>query len=245
MVRRILRVTAVLLLLPVLALADLKWREDTPAMTLLKQYTESMNQLLLEHGEYPVNSIFSNYQSETVFGITSEDNAEIPETVEITVRMYYDALDNLQLRVSETGRFPVLAAAAIKALYGDGMSWEDAIRIPTERAKKALNNPTSSFEEPVEEMNGTIPRVYYAYEPNPYHNGISWIQLTLIFPMAGAWDGEGLILGTQEEGVYIAPEDEADPDYEGFFSTDDYTHLEMFATPTPEPDSAAAEYDFR
>ena len=245
MVRRILCVTAVLLLLPVLALADLKWREDTPAMTLLKEYTVSLNKALTEHGEYPVNSIFSNFPKETVMGITTEDNAEIPETVEITVKMYYDSLDSLQLRVSETGRFPVLAAAAIKALYGDGMSWEDAIRIPTERAKKALNDPASSFEEPVEEMNGTIPRVYYAYEPNPYHNGVSWIQMTLIFPMAGAWDGEGLILGTQEEGTYFAPEDEADPDYEGFFSADDYTHLEMFATPTPEPDSAAAEYDFR
>lgn len=248
MVRKILRAAACLLALaclPAFAAAELKWREDTPAMTALKQYTEAMNRVLAEHGVQGVNSIFSNYPGETVMGITAEDNAEIPEGVEITVKMYYDTLDTLQLRVSETTRFPSLAAAALKALYGENMSWEDAIRIPTERAKKALDNPGSSFEEPVEEMNGTIPRVYYAYEPNPYRNGVSWMQMTLVFPMAGSWDGEGLILGTQEESTYVAAEDEPDPDYEGFFSTDDYSHLEVFATATPEPDSAAAEYDFR
>ena len=36
-----------------------------------------------------------------------------------------------------------------------------------------------------------------------------------------------------------------DPEYEGYFSTDDYTHLEVFTTATPEPGSAAAENDFR
>ena len=245
MVKRILCAALALMLLPALATAELKWREDTPAMTLLKEYIETVNKLLAEHGEYPVNSIFSNFSAESVMGITAEDNAEIPETVEITVRTFHDSMNSLELRVSETERFPVLAAAMIKALYGDGMTWEDAIRVPTERAKKALKDPGNSFREPVDEMNGTIPRTYYAYDPDPYHNGIHWIQLTLIFPRAGTWDGEGLVLGTQDEGVYKAPEEEYDPDYEGFFSQDDYTHLEVFATATPEPDSAAAEYDFR
>ena len=54
------------------------------------------------------------------------------------------------------------------------------------------------------------------------------------------------ILGTQDdEKANMLPEEEADPDYDGYFSTDDYTHLEVFTTATPEPDSAAAEYDFR
>ena len=65
----------------------------------------------------------------------------------------------------------------------------------------------------------------------------------LIFPLAGEWDGEGLILGTAADQEYI-PED-ADPDYEGYLRDDDYTHYEVFSTATPEPDSAAAEYDFR
>ena len=240
-----MRTLAVLLLLPAIALAALKWREDTPAMTMLKQYTEKVNELLTGAGESPVNSLFSVYPTESVMGITLEDNAEIPENVEITVTMYYETLDILQLRVSEIDRFPVIAAAFIKALYGDAMTWEDALRIPAERVKKAKSNPDSSFEEPVEEMNGTIPRTYYAYLPNQYFSGKDWMQMTLIFPMAGTWDGNGLILGTEEDPEYFSPEDEANPDYEGFYSVDDYTHLEVFVTATPEPDSAAAEYDFR
>lgn len=245
MVKRTIRMAAVLLLIPAMALASLSWREDTPAMTMLKEYTERVNQLLAEAGEYPINSLFSNYAAETVMGITQEENAEIPESVEITVTMYHDTLNTLQLRVSEIDRFPVIAGALIRALYGDGMTREEAERIPRERTKKARENPGSSFEEPVEELNGTMPRTYYAYQPDPYHNGVSWMQMTLIFPMAGAWDGSGLVLGTQKEGSYVGPEDEADPDYEGYFSSDDYTHLEVFETATPEPDSAAAEYDFR
>ena len=45
MVRRILRTAAVLLLIPAIAAAALKWREDSPAMTALKEYTEQANQL--------------------------------------------------------------------------------------------------------------------------------------------------------------------------------------------------------
>ena len=30
-------------------------------------------------------------------------------------------------------------------------------------------------------------------------------------------------------------------EYEGYFSQDNYTHLEVFTSPTPEPDSAAME----
>lgn len=245
MVRRILRTAAVLLLIPAIAAAALKWREDSPAMTVLKEYTEQANQLLTQAGESPVNSLFSNYPAETVMGITMEDNAEIPESVEITVRCYYDSMDLLQLRVSDPDRFPAIAAAFIKALYGDRMTWEDALRTPAERAKKAKSNPGNSFEEPVEEMNGTIPRTYYAYFPNQYRDGVNWLQMTLIFPMAGTWDGEGMVLGTEEGQEFLLPEDEYDPDYEGYQSKDDYTHLETFTTPTPEPDSAAAEYDFR
>ena len=246
MVRRVIKIIAVLLLIPAAALASLKWSEETPALKTLKEYTEKVNELLAGADESPVNSLFANFPKETVMGITAEENAEIPESVEITVKLYYDTLDSLQLRVSEVDRFPVIAAAFIKALYGDAMTWEDALRIPTERAKKAAANPSSSFEEPVEEMNGTIPRTYYAYFPNQYYDGTDWIQMTLIFPMAGSWDGEGLILGTEDDDkTSLLPEEEANPDYDGFYHTDDYTHLEVFTTATPEPDSAAAEYDFR
>ena len=245
-IRRAVCVAAVLILLPVIALADLTWREESPAMTILKNYILTVNEVLTENGESPVNSIFSNYPAISVMGITMEDNAEIPEEVEITVLLYYDTINRLELRVSDISRFPVIAASFIKALYGDNMTWEDALHVPAERAKKATDNPSSSFEETVEDLNGSKPQVFYKYDPDPYHNGISWIQMTIVFPLAGEWDGEGLILGTEgDSGSQYSAEDEPDPDYEGFFSTDDYSHLEVFTTATPEPDSAAAEYDFR
>ena len=232
-----------LILIPVIALAGMQWRDDTPALKILKNYTENINKLLTEAGEQPINSLFSCFPAETVMGITAEDNAEIPEGVEITVELYYETLNTLQLRVNDPDRFPAIAAAILRALYGESMTQEDAVSIPAERAKKAKQAPDSSFEEPVDDMNGSMPRVYYAYKPNEYHDGVNWLQMTLIFPLAGEWDGAGLILGTEEDGEYV-PED-ADPDYEGFMRTDDYTHLEVFSTATPEPDSAAAEYDFR
>ena len=126
MIRRILAVLAAFLLVPAASLAELRWKEETPALTFLKQYTESINKLLTEHGESPVNSLFSVYARETVMGITEKDNAEIPEAVEITVKMYYDTLNSLELRVSDIRRFPVIAAAVVKAFYGDAMTWEDA-----------------------------------------------------------------------------------------------------------------------
>ena len=243
MVRRIAAGFIALLLIPAAALASLVWREDTPAMTTLKNYTENVNRLLTENGEQPVNSLFSNYPSETVMGITTEDNAEIPEGVEITVTMSYDSLMSLQLRVSDAARFPVICAALVRALYGDAMTQEEALHTPQERAQRAMKDSQTSFEEPVDELQGTIPRVYYAYYPNQYRDGVNWLQMTLIFPMADAWNGEELILGEEDAYGQAAPDD-ADPDYEGYYSQDDYTHFEVFATATPEPDSAAAEYDF-
>ena len=243
MVRKIAAVMAALMLIPALAAAGMQWREDTPALKMLKNYTENINKLLTEAGEQPINSLFSCYPAEAVMGITSEDNAEIPEGIEITVELYQDTINSLQLRVNNPDRFPAVAAAVLRALYGESMTQEDAVRVPQDRADKAKKEPDASFEEPVDPMNGTIPRVYYAYKPNEYRDGVNWLQMTLIFPLAGSWDGEGLIIGTEEDAEYV-PED-ADPDYEGFMRTDDYTHLEVFSTATPEPDSAAAEYDFR
>jgi len=243
MVKRIAAAAAALLLIPAAALAGLSWREDSPALVILKNYTENINRLLTENGEQPINSLFSCYPAQAVMGITAEDNAEIPEGVEITVNLYYDTLNSLQLRVSDPDRFPTIAAAIVRALYGDTMTQDDALSVPANRAKRAKAEPNASFEEPVDEMNGTSPRVYYSYFPNQYRDGVNWLQMTLIFPLAGEWDGISLTVGTEQDREYV-PED-ADPDYEGYQTKDDFTHFEVFATATPEPDSAAAEYDFR
>ena len=76
-----------LILIPVIAMAGMQWRDDTPALKILKNYTEAINKLLTEAGEQPINSLFSCFPAETVMGITAEDNAEIPEGVEITVEL--------------------------------------------------------------------------------------------------------------------------------------------------------------
>ena len=246
MVRRWTAVLLVLTVLSAAALAEPQWPQDTEGQKTLREYTERLNQRLTEACEMPVNNLFEIYQGFAVMGITREPDAETPEGVEITVKLSPETIRSIELRVSDPDRFPRIAASILLALYGDAMDAREAIRIPQDRADRAKDKPANSFEEPVEEMNGTVPRVYYAYYPDQYHDGTNWLQMTLIFPMAGTWDGNGLILGEEEAQTKpMTPEDEGDPDYEGYFSRDDYEHFEVFLTPTPEPDSAAAEYDFR
>ena len=238
---------ALLMMVPVFAGADMEWKLETDGQKLLKEYTEHVNQLLMQAGEMPVNSLFEIYPGFAVMGITQEADAETPEDIEITVDLSQQTILSLELRVCDLDRFPTIAGCLILALYGDGITEEEAFRIPLDRVQQAKAAPTNSFEEPVEKLNGTIPRFYYAYYPNPYHDGNNWIQMTMVFPMEGTWDGNGMIVGEEGngEGTGMLPEEEADPDYEGYYASDDYEHLEIFTTPTPEPDSAAAEYDFR
>ena len=84
------------------------------------------------------------------------------------------------------------------------------------------------------DLQGSQPRAYFAYYPNQYGDGKSWLQMTLIFARPGS----------EEAGLSLAdatPAPHADEEYEGYFSQDNYSHFEIFATPTPEPDSAAME----
>ena len=54
----------------------------------------------------------------------------------------------------------------------------------------------------------------------------------------GSWNGSGLGSAATETN---APDTYSDHDeeYEGYYSSDDFSHFEIFSTPTPEPDSAA------
>ena len=94
---------------------------------------------------------------------------------------------------------------------------------------------THAFEEEVNDLQGSQPRAYFAYYPNQYGDGKSWLQMTLIFARPGSAGGALSVAGS------TPPPDKGDVEYEGYFSQDNYTHLETFATPTPEPDSAAME----
>ena len=246
MVKRILCAAAAVLLLAVAVCAgEQAWKTDTPGQAFLKAYIETANRLLTEKGEKPVNRLFEMYPTIAVMGITEQEDAEVPENVEITAVLLEDRIDRIQLRVSgDPGRFSVIAACMIQALYGDNISTENALKAPADLADRAAKTPNDSYEEPVEELSGRIPRFYYAYYPNQYHDGQNWLQMTVIFPMETSWNGSEMIIGTPEERG-IDPESGVSEDYEGYFSRDDYSHFEVFATATPEPDSAAAEYDFR
>ena len=242
MLKRAIALLLAMLLIPGTGLGSMAWKENTPAQKVLRNYITNVNAFLTEQGEQPINSLFEMYDGQAVFGITVFPDAETPETVEITVTLTYDSLNTLQLRVSEISRFPVIAAAFLRALDPGKISYDEAKRVPSAKAKKAADAPLDSFEEEVETLNGESPRTYYAYYPNQMHNGVSWMQMTIVFPMAGLWDGETIVEGalpTRGPDTYSGN----DANYEGYYSRDDYNHLEVFATETPEPDSAAAEFD--
>ena len=241
MVRRLAALAAAFLLLPAAAFGDIAWKQDTGGQRLLRQYVETANAYLLGFGEQPVNSLFEMYTSLAVLGITAQEGAEVPEEVEITFTLSVESLNTLQVRVSRPERFPAVAAAFLLALSPD-MTPEAALKEPQDRARRALQNPDNSFEEPVDDLNGTSSRVYYAYFPDQYHDGVNWIQMTLVFPLPEYWNSGEMMNGDTATPAPKLPED-ADPEFEGYESRDDYSHLEVFTTETPEPDSAAREYD--
>lgn len=242
MVKRLAALAAVTaLLLTVCAGAEPQWKQDTEGQRMLRDYVIRANDALLAFGEQEINSLFEMYNGFAVFGITDQEDAEVPEEVEITCRMAADSLLSLEVRVSRAERFPGIAAAFLMAA-DPALTMEAALKEPQDRARKALQDPDNSFEEPVDDLNGTSIRVYYAYFPDQYHDGISWLQMTVIFPLKAYWDGAGLITEDSGDRPLSIPED-ADPEYEGYFSEDDYSHYEVFSTATPEPDSAAKEYD--
>ena len=225
------------------ARGDVAWPEDTEGQRMLKAYAETANRFLIEQGEPGINSLFEAYSGFEVFGITDLPDAEVPESVEITAQLFPNSLNSLQVRVSDFARFPRIAAAFIQALTPETMTREEALSVPTQRMQKAAKAPENSFEDQVEVLNGTVPYIYYAYYPDQYHDGVNWLQMTIVFPLEGYWDGYGLLSGAE---VTKGPDTYSNhaEDYEGYDSDDDFVHYEVFMSPTPEPDSAAAELDF-
>ena len=243
MVKRLLALlaAAVFLLLPRNAPASVAWRENTPAQKMLKEYIGNVNNFLTERGELEINTVFEMYDQLAVLGITSTPAAETPEGVEITVRLTYDSISSAEIRVSEAERFSSIAGAFLQALYPETLTVAEANKAPAAKARKALDNPGNSFEDEVEELNGTSPRTYYAYYPDQYHDGVNWIQLTIIFPLAGYWEGTGIVDGAQPTkgpDTYSGN----DAEYDGYFSEDDYIHFDVFVTATPAPDDELGDF---
>lgn len=246
MVKRICALLTVLMMLMTgSSLADLKLSDSTPAQKALKTYIENVNSFLAEYGEQEINHIFDQQKTVVELGITGSDDAYEPEDVTVTVYLYYGSINYLLLRVNDASRFPAVAAAFRQGLNPETMTRAAALKAPEERAKKAIKSPADSFEDKVEEekLNGTSFREFYAYYPNQYHDGVNWIQLMIIFPLEGYWDEETGIVGNETDPKVQDRDSDQDAQYEGYYASDDYEHLRVFVTPTPEPDSAAAEYD--
>jgi len=222
------------LMLPLSALAEITWPANMqPGQLALKTYIELVNQNQNQQERGWINSVFECYPTFATLGMTTFDMAEIPEGVELTFTMENGYLDTLQLRVNDPARFPALAASCIQAASPASITLEDALKDPTAHANKAAKSPNDSFEDEVDLLNGLTPRVYYAYYPNQYRDGVSWLQMTLVFPLPGA----------AEAGVATTPTPPPG-DTELEFDLTDYdggVHLEVFTTPTPEPDSPAGE----
>lgn len=235
-----------LVLLCSAAWAEIAWpAEMTNGQAALRNYVETVNLTLTEMG---AGAIDMQYELYSTFASLGMDGADAPETAEIYFLLGEDGLHSLTLRLCDADRFEQVSAACIHAasptaiLLADAQAltatYADVMRQDQAAASAdATSAMTHSFEETVVELQGSQPRAYFAYYPNQYGDGRSWLQMTLIFARPGSGDGSLSLADATP-----APTDTDSEDVlSGFFAQDNYTHLETFATPTPEPDSAAME----
>ena len=237
------RVAALFLLLMItasVASAEIAWPALTTAgQEQLRDYVARVNENLQGQGQATVNSVFELYETFATLGVTAVAGAEVPEGGEMTFLMDGAGLQSLQLRVSDAGRFAPVAAACIQASSPGAVALEMALAEANGYVQRTLNAPYTAFEDVVNAMQGTSPRLYYAYYPNQYSDGVDWRQLTLVFPLPGSEDAPVAV--TPEPGVAL------DADANELYSMNtrtyeaEYQHLEVFVSPTPEPDSAANE----
>ena len=218
------------------ACAEIQWPAAmTSGQAALRNYVDTVNLTLAQQG---AGVIDMQYELYTAFASLGMDGADAPETVEMYFQLGDGGLHSLTLRLCAADRFEKVASACLAAA-SSAISLESARSLvagyaDVMRKVKASDDMTHSFEEPVNELQSDQPRAYFAYYPNQFGDGNSWLQMTLIFARPGS-EGGGIGLAD------ATPAPSTDEEYEGYFSQDNYSHLEIFATPTPEPDSAAME----
>lgn len=238
--RKAMALLLLLMMIAGTALAEMRWpRLNTVGQEQLQGYVQRVNENLTVQGQGTVNSIFEFYETFATMGMTAMENAEVPEDVEMTFLLDASGLQVLQLRVSDAGRFAPIAAACLQAASPTAIALETALAEASGYVQRTLEAPYTAFADEVNTMQGTAPRVYFAYYPNQYSDGVDWRQMTLIFPLPGSVDAP----------LAVTPEPVAGVDVDGneVYSMNTrtyekgYQHLEVFITPTPEPDSAANE----
>ena len=225
------------------ALAEIEWPGTlTTGQAALRNYIENVNMTLLQQSGGVIDVKYELYSGFASFGM---NGAETPDTVEMYFLLGEEGLHSLTLRICDPDQFEQVATACLAAA-STAITLEDARSLTSKYAavlrsdqNSARTNPdaamTHAFEEDVNDLQGSQPRAYFAYYPNQYADGKSWLQMTLIFARPGSEGSSLAVAGA------TPPPETGDEEYEGYFSQDNYTHLEIFTTPTPEPDSAAME----
>lgn len=227
------------LMMTAIAVAEISWPEPlTDGQAQLKDYVARVNESLAANKGGRIDVLYSLYSTLASFGM---DGLELPDDPfaefnppsEISFRLTAEGLHSLTLRMQDPDRFASTAAACIHAASPTVMTYEQAYAISGAYAASVKANANRGFEEEVSDLQSTQPRAYFAYYPNQFKDEHNWLQLTLIFARPGSPDAPIILpISTPapentEDGVWLAD--------------DNYNHLEVFVTPTPEPDSAAME----
>lgn len=238
------KVTALLFTLMMItgtALAEIQWPKlGTAGQEQLRDYILRVNENLTAQGQGTVNSVFEFYETFATMGATATDNAEVPESVEMTFLLDAEGVQVLQLRVSDAGRFAPIAAACVQAASPTAITLEAALMEAGGYVRRTLEAPFTSFEDEVNTMQGVSPRVYFAYYPNQYADGVDWRQITLIFPLPGSADAPLAVTPEPAAGMAVDGNELYSMNTRTYEAG--YDHLEVFVTATPEPDSAANEW---
>ena len=250
-----LRRAALLVLMTMLVCAvawasgDIDW--DTPAagqnlsgnaaVEMLKDYIRCVNETLISSGAGKIDPCYELYPTFASLGL---NGAEFAQHAEITVNMNATGITSLVLRMDNLTSFALIGGALVQQTSPNSITLDEAVSAVQAYVRKVQesngNGVVESFEEQPILSQGTQTRLYGAYYPNQYHDNANWMQLTIIFPQPGSVDG-GLLLNN-DAGPTATPDPDGD-EISGYFPFDGFqdSHLEVFVTPTPEPDSAAME----
>lgn len=229
------------LLMTSAALAEIGWPLSlSNSQAALRNYVDKVNLSLTLQKAGVIDMGYEIYPAFASLGMNGE---EAPETAELQFLLGEDGMHSLTLRLCDADRFEQVAAACLAAAsslikledtQALAAGYADVMRQDMKSLQSGADAMTHSFEEDISDLQGDQPRAYFAYYPNQYGDGRSWLQMTLIFARPGSEDA-----ALAPAGATPAP---SEPDeYEGYFAQDNYSHFEIFATPTPEPDSAAME----
>lgn len=227
-----------LLMITAAALADIAWPDGlTAGQQQLKDYIGRVNAALAVSGGGQIDVLHWLSPGMADLGM---DGLELPDDpfaeydppAEISVILGDEGLHSIVLRMQDPDRFALVAAACIHAASPTAVTPASASAIASAYAGSIKAAPNQGFEEAVNDIQSAQPRAYFAYYPDQYKDEHNWLQLTLIFARPGSPDALVIVPATTPapqvtDGVWL--------------SDDNYTHLELFPNPTPEPDSAAME----